>query len=182
MANFESAFTATLRHEDSQLLGVVTKDPTAKNPAAVARFGVNSGAHPNAVSDGFYTMDRDKALQYAADLYKYEYFTAIGGYQINDQSIANKYFDLAVNSGIREATEIVQRACNALFGSLEIGLSVDGCCGQKTIDAINKFSPADLMLNIKLQGAKFYREWAFKENKPQRLVDQLIARLNSVDV
>ena len=179
MASLEAAFTFTLSHEDSQLSGVVTKDPTKTHPEAVARFGVNSAAHPKALSDGFYTMDRDAALQYAADIFKYEYFAPIGGYQITDQAICNKFSDLAFNVGVKEATLIVQRACNALSLPGEVGLQVDGKPGQKTIDAINKNMPSDLLAKIKYYACDFYRSWAFRTQQADEILNALLIRANS---
>lgn len=179
MALFEPALSETLRHEDSQLRGLVTKDPSADHPDAIARFGINSGANPKAVNEGFFEMGRDQALQYASDIYKYQYFAPIGGYQIKDQVIANKYFDLAVNMGVGEATKIIQRACNKFCLPGDEGIQVDGRCGLQTMKAINKRDPNDLLVNIKLVAVQFYRDWAFRNNKPDSLLDALIARVNS---
>src|SRR6185312_10015440 len=114
MASPEIAFKLTMLNEDRTLSGRITPDPARGDDKALARFGVNSAAHPKAVTDGLYRKNPDgtpwmpngTAYLYAADVFKYEYFSKIGGYQIKDQSIANKYVDIAFEAGVGEATLI----------------------------------------------------------------------------
>lgn len=179
MALFEPALTATLKHEDPQLSGIITKDPSRDHPDAVARFGINSGAWPKALTEGFYTMDRDAALIWASNFYKYNFFSPIGGYQITDQSIANKYFDMAVNQGIPQATKIVQRAVNNLLTPLQIGLAVDGKAGQHTINGINMSMPSALLGAIREQAKDFYVELVAANSKLRPDLDGWLKRAES---
>src|SRR4051812_43024513 len=90
MTNFELAFDYVMKSEDSALSGVVTKEPeimgldpdisspTYGKPIVIdrplARFGINSHAHPEALAAGFYTMPHDEALAYAERVYKHGYW------------------------------------------------------------------------------------------------------------
>lgn len=179
MASFTPAFEATMKHEDPKLSGIVTKDPSRAHPDAIARFGINSGAWPEAVTAGFYTMPVSAALEWAATFYKYKFFSPIGGYQITDQPVTNKFFDLAVNEGICEATKIVQRGVNKT-GSLGLFfLDVDGKPGMRTIDGINKSMPGELLRAIKDYAVQFYQDLVRRKPKDQEYLDGWIMRANS---
>ena len=179
MSDYQKAFNYMMANEDATRSGAVTPDPTAEDPNAVARFGVNSHFHPEALAEGFYDMSTDKALEWASDFYKYRYFAAIWGYQIACQDIANKYLDLAVNTGCLEATKIVQRACNSVLAPIAIGykpLTIDGICGEHTYTAINACAPEQLLPEIKDYACQFYRDVAFRLNWPQRKLAALLSR------
>src|SRR6266446_1138571 len=111
MASFELALTHLMRDEDPTLSGMVVAEPgTGK-----ARFGVNSIANPQAVTDAFYEMPCAEALEYASILYRHRYFEPSGCTQLSDQDVVNLFFDLMVNQGIKEATKLAQRACNRVI-------------------------------------------------------------------
>jgi lysozyme family protein len=152
MALFEPAFIVLMGHEDSTMSGVISPEPNGGQ----ARFGINSVAWPSAVADGFYTMDHDTALTYAANFFKANFWTPIEGYQITDQNVANKFFDLSVNEGIQQATKITQRAVNSLFMTGVDALIIDGKPGQMTLSAINKADPVELLAAIKEKAKDFY--------------------------
>lgn len=175
MASFEPAFAATMKHEDSQLSGVITNEPNGGK----ARLGINSVAWPEAVAAGFYTMPVSAALEWAATFYKYKFFSPIGGYQITDQLITNKFFDLAVNEGICEATKIVQRAVNKTGALCLFYLDVDGKPGMRTIDGINKSMPGELLIAIKSYAVQFYQDLVRRKPKDQEYLDGWVTRANS---
>lgn len=181
MADFSIAFNYLMDSEDATRSGVVTDDPSLEHPEAKARFGINSGAFPEALTEGFYTMPTDQALEWAATFYKYRFFAAIGGYQIACQSIANKFLDLAVNEGIEQATKIVQRAANYTLKPIAIGylpLTVDGIPGPKTSEAINACAPEQLLPAIKDYASQFYRDIAARMKWSPRQLAALLARAN----
>lgn len=174
MASFEMAFEYMIRHEDAKLAGIVTEEPHG----AKARFGINSLAHPEAVRDGFYEMERGAALGYASNIYRRKYFEPIGGFQINDPIIADKYFDLAVNVGTVQATKIVQRAINSLLRGPAL-VMVDGKAGMRTIDAINQSMPSDLLAAIRSYGKQFYQDVARRQPEEETFLDDWLKRLDS---
>lgn len=189
MADFNVAFRYVLQDEDSQLSGAVTPDPVTVSPDpnepykgrnALARFGINSHWFPEAVSEGFYQMDRDRALNWAQALYKHRFFSPIWGYSILSQDIANKFCDLAVNEGISQATKLMQRACNELLAGVAIGylpLTIDGEPGPKTVEAINDSDPQKLLAAFKEQARNFYCQIAQEQNWSTRKLAALLARV-----
>jgi hypothetical protein len=181
MADYDIAFQFLMDDEDKQRTGEVVSDPTSADPKAVARFGINSHWCPEAVRENYYTMPHDEALEWAKGFYKCRYFAALLGYNIAVQDIANKYFDLAVNEGVEEATKIVQRACNQVSTPVVIGkltLAVDGKPGQMTLATINKCAPEILLPQIKAYGAQFYRDVAGRLKWSPRQTAAMIARAN----
>jgi lysozyme family protein len=176
MADFRQACDYVLKNEDPELEGIVTPDPAKDDPNAVARFGVNSAAHPQAVTDGFFEMGRDAALQYAEDVFKFDYFSPIGGYSIIVQDVVNKFCDLAFNCGISQATKIVQRAVNAALPNLQPTLSVDGVVGDRTIGRINACEPERLIPAIKEKAKDFYTALAAAHPEMQKNMKGWLAR------
>lgn len=84
--------------------------------------------------------------KYWWDKYQYE--------RINDQTIANKVFDLAINMGATAAHRCLQRAIRATTGEK---LIEDGIFGLNTLTAINN-APADkLLAAYRSEAAGFYR-------------------------
>lgn len=69
----------------------------------------------------------------ALNIYKYEYWDRIFADEIQNQDVAETYMDMAVNSGLIQATKLLQRELN------EQGhvLAVDGIIGVKTLAALN---------------------------------------------
>lgn len=113
MANFESAFdyaigNETFRKTDGSLSDVVTPEPGE----AKARYGVNSLAHPKAVADGFYEMPAVQAQTYARNVFLNDYWLNRGFAAIQDQRIASKLFDMAINMGNGGELEVLQTALN----------------------------------------------------------------------
>jgi lysozyme family protein len=153
VADLLQSFSYTMKFEDAQLSGIITKDPTKSDPNAVARFGINSAANPQAVRDGFYEMSTEAALQYSQDVFKYDYFSPCCGYQITDQNVANKFIDLAFNEGRTQATKILQRAINYVIAG---PVAIDGQIGQHTLDAIKACDPVELLAAIKDKARDFY--------------------------
>lgn len=175
MASYELGFGYIMRHEDPLLSGIIKQEPEG----AIARFGINSLAHPEAKAAGFYEMPRIQALEYASHVYREHYWQIIRAYAIANQNIANKFFDLAVNSGVVEATKIVQRAVNAMVGQLNLGIQVDGKVGLETLDAINQSSAGDLMVKIREYGKDFYDAVLRSKPEDKMYYDGWIARLES---
>ena len=178
MADFKQAADIALRNEDYNLSGVVTPDPTRADPKAIARFGINSAAHPKAVADGFFEMSHDAALQYAEDIIKYDYFAPLNGYNIREQSIANKLTDLAVNCGTDRAARVAQIAVNSVLKAGQNAVTVDGKIGPKTTDAINASDGAVLLEAIKAQGRRYYALVVEANTEDAKFENGWLARVN----
>jgi hypothetical protein len=188
MAQFEPAFNFGMDHEDPKREGKITRDPSRDHPDAFARFGLNSGWHPDLVQKGYFQfapdatprMPNDQALLLAADVYKQEYWEGVHGYQIADQSIANKIYDIALTDGVKEAVAIVQRACNRALGGVFgfTPLAIDGAMGLQTITAINACSPVNLMPMIKACAIEYYRACAVANPQQGKNLPGWIRRVN----
>lgn len=158
MANFNEAFTITLGHE-----GGFVNHPD--DPGGRTMYGISERSHPEAFRNGLPSFEDAKAI------YKTGYWDRVKGDRIESQAIANELFDTAVNAGSIRAVRILQSAYNYLRPSGEASLEEDGVIGNKTLTAINQFTPkyeAALhnLMNV-LQGMHylntknraFYRGW-----------------------
>ena len=101
-----------IRNEDSRLSGVVTPEPNGGK----ARLGINSNANPQAVTDGFYELPLNDALAYAQTYYQKNYWAPHGFDSVNNQQIASKLFDIAVNMGNGAEHIEVAQALSATLG------------------------------------------------------------------
>lgn len=174
MADRQIAFLFVMGHEDVRMSGVVVTD----NDGGQVRFGINSKAHPQAVSDGFYTMSKDDALAYAKTVFVSQYWNHIFGDDIRNQRVANQCADLFFNTG-EEAVLIMQRAANRFQ---ENPIAVDGKFGKMTLDAIN-FVPDQLALldAVKAQAIVFYQILVAKNPAKYTQADyrSWVSRLNA---
>ena len=150
----KAAFNFVVSHEDRNLTGVISPEPFG----GVARFGVNSHAHPEAVRAGFYRMSRTRALQYAQNLFARQYWTSIHGDRIEDMRLAFRMVDLAYNLGPIRATILLQRALNQQGANLYDR----GYFGEDTLYWANYLNPAQTVFLLKNQARTFYRRLADK--------------------
>jgi len=166
MANFEQALTFVLRNEDPHLSGVVTEDSGGRT-----RFGIAERFHPDQGAE-FYEGPLESALEAAGEIYRSEYWRAIRGDEINDQSIATKLLDMAVNMGVRQAIVLCQRALNVS------GFRVheDGLFGSRTLAAINLADVALLSAHLRECCAAFYQHLAAVRPEAQQYLHGWLAR------
>jgi lysozyme family protein len=141
MADFKSAFQFVLLHEDSTCSGKVTADAGGRT-----RFGIAERFHPE-LPDEFFNGPAEEALARAEEIEEREYWEAMRLEKIEDQSVANKLFDMGVNMGVRQAAVLAQRAANFLLrtGADQAApqLAEDGVIGGKTLAAINASTAAE---------------------------------------
>jgi lysozyme family protein len=134
MADFKPAFAFVLQHEDATRSGRVTVDAGGRT-----RFGIAEKFHPE-LTEEFFTGPAEDALQEAEKIEKHDYWDCLRLSEVENQNVANKLFDIAVNMGVRQAAVYSQRALNALLPR-EAQLVGDGVMGEKTLAAINAASP-----------------------------------------
>ena len=106
----------------------------------------------------------------AKDIYQDQYWDPLHLELLTSQEVANKIFDLAVNTGWTQATKILQRA---------LRIPDDGILGPHTVAAANAADPVNLLADIRTCGTQFYCELA--QSKPE-LADNLdgwLKRLNA---
>lgn len=114
---FDDAFDEVLRHE-----GGYVDHPD--DPGGATRFGITQAV----AREHGYTGDmRDLPVERAQLIYRRAYWDRM---RCDELPAAARYaaFDAAVNSGIRQATLWLQRAC---------GATADGLIGPKTLAAAN---------------------------------------------
>lgn len=143
MAEFKPAFAFVLAHEDPSRSGKVTVDAGGRT-----RFGIAEKFHPE-LPEEFFTGPAEEALARAEEIEERDYWQAMRLDEIEDQSVANKLFDMGVNMGVHQAAIYAQRAANFLlsreteYGAPPVAprLAEDGKMGEKTLAAIDTLAP-----------------------------------------
>ena len=156
MANYNEAWRLTSAHE-----GGYVNDPD--DPGGETKFGISKRAYPH--------LDiKNLRVEDAKAIYMNDYWRKCRLGRVESQIIANKVFDIAVNSGVRKAGLILQQACNEL-GKI---LQEDGIIGEKTIRAVNSFKYPDAVEKvITYLRVKFYLELAQSPKKRKFLMGWL---------
>ena len=106
MADFKAAFLFTLQHEDSTRCGKVTIDAGGRT-----RFGIAEKFHPD-LPEEFFTGPAEDALSQAEKIEQREYWDTLRLSEVENQTVANKIFDMGVSMGVRQAAVYAQRAVN----------------------------------------------------------------------
>jgi len=142
MANFIKALTYTLKHE-----GGWSNHPADKGGAT--NFGITFKV---AQRHGIKTVAALKSItqEQVAAIYRADYWRFDG---INDQAIATKIFDMAVNKGLAAGVRIAQKAIQRATP----GIRIDGKYGPVTEAAINAHDPKKLMAALCSEAEAFYR-------------------------
>jgi len=143
--NFEIAMDTVLKHE-----GGYTEDH-----AGATKYGVTLRSL-NIDIDGDGDIDSgDIRVMTLADVmrfYRREWWDKYNFDKIDNSLIATKFFDLAINMGIKQATLIAQRALHAC----SCPVKEDGLLGDQTFKAINR-ADESLIIAIRSEAAGFYR-------------------------
>jgi lysozyme family protein len=125
---FDEAFDLLIDHE-----GGYVNHPN--DPGGETKFGISKRAYPNEDIAGL-TLDRAKVI------YKRDYWDKVEADSLPSE-IRFDVFDVAVNSGVRTAVRMLQRAAFA---------EVDGVLGPRTRLAIKSMNP--LVLFARINGAR----------------------------
>jgi lysozyme family protein len=133
MADFKPAFEFVLQHEDATRSGKVTTDAGGRT-----RFGIAEKFHPD-LPENFFDGSAEEALAEAEKIEEQEYWAPMRLAEVEDQNVAGKLLDMAVNMGVRQAAVYAQRALNGLGAGPR--LAEDGVIGEKTLAAINAARP-----------------------------------------
>tara|TARA_R110000824_G_scaffold96754_1_gene231456 strand:- start:117 stop:590 length:474 start_codon:yes stop_codon:yes gene_type:complete len=140
MAEFDGAIGTVLEHE-----GGYVND--AEDPGGETKFGISKRSYPDV---NIATLTEVEAR----DIYRRDFWDAGKYYRIDDQAVAGKVFDLAVNMGIRQANKLIQRAVRAASGR---ELVDDGILGPLSFGAINLSPPAMVLAALRSEAAGYYR-------------------------
>lgn len=153
MADFKPAFAFVLQHEDSTCSGRVTVDAGGRT-----RFGIAAKFHPE-VGEEFYSGPAEDALAEAEKIVERDYWKRMRLGEVENQNVADKLLDMAVNMGVRQAAIYAQRAGNFLLRT-DQRLVEDGEVGEKTVAAINRCVPVDFHRALCELSAAHYRHIA----------------------
>lgn len=156
MANFDDAIAPTLAHEGYD---AYTNDPV--DPGGATKWGISlrflRSDYPDLDIDGDGDLDADDVRlltrSQALEIYRDAFWAPYGFQELRSQVIANKAFDITVNTGPRQAGYIVQRALKACHRPV----AVDGIIGPATRHAINDTDAGRLIVGIRSEQAGFYR-------------------------
>lgn len=166
MSEFEPAFLNLMKHEgglvnDIDDAGGITNRGMSlryleklvkQNPLLLTSVDLDNNAIIN--SYDIQNMSEESAK----DIYRVQWWNKYGYGKINNQSLANKVFNLAVNIGPKQSAIILQQACNELMKT-EI-IAIDGILGSKTYNFINQLNGAQLnylIINFINLASKYYQ-------------------------
>lgn len=140
MAKFEQAIDKIL-----QLEGGYVNHPN--DPGGETKFGISKRSYPH--------LDiRNLTREQAIEIYRQDWWHKYGYSRINDQSIATKTFDMAINMGAAQAHKLLQRAANQVYGGNI--LVDDGIVGPKTLSLVNQLDPIKLLDMVRNVQADYY--------------------------
>lgn len=136
MANFDKAFEKLISNE-----GCYSNHPNDKGGETI--YGISSRIYPQDVQY-MKTLNEGAALNHAKTIYRRDYWQLMRLTDIIDQDVAEKVFDMAVNSGAGVAATILQATMNDL-GCM---LMLDGVLGTATIAAVNFYRYYDVVVKM----------------------------------
>ena len=169
MAKFLKAVTLVFKNE-----GGLSEDPD--DAGGISNFGVSYRFYKKKVKvDATPENIKNLTAEEASNIYE-RFFWNRGQYErIDDQKIADRLLDLAVNCGLTTANGFIQKAINAM--QRKDVLVVDGYLGPKSFDAINSSKP-DMLYNYLLQQANAYYHEIAEHGNNHKYLNGWIRRLN----
>ncbi|AIK95908.1 glycoside hydrolase family 108 protein [Candidatus Odyssella acanthamoebae] len=175
MADFEKAIPFILKNE-----GGYVNHPN--DPGGATNFGISlrflRKIGLDIDQDGDIDADDIKSLNGASssELYRKYFWEAASYSMIDNQAIATKVFDLAVNMGASRANKILQKSANIALRNN--ALAIDGIIGNKTIQSINSLNNKLLEDLICQAAAQYYSELANKNPKLEIFLTGWLKRAN----
>lgn len=104
--------------------------------------------------------------------YRNNFWIKLGCSALTSQDVAARWFDAAVNLGIREATLIFQRAINGSGGAV----AEDGVSGPLTIGAANRLDSGTLLTHFRAERIRVYRLIVDAHPQDAQFMNDWIAR------
>lgn len=167
MAKFEPALQLVLQHEGGLEIN-------ASDSAGITNYGISLRFFKKRVKPDATEQDiRNLTVNDAAQLFERFFWDRQPFSDINSQKIANRVFDLHVNSG--QGVSLLQKAVNACTG---LHLVVDDMLGMKTIDATNALPEEDLYSHLIEQAQAYYASIVANNPKDAVFLKGWLARLN----
>ncbi len=149
MAKFEDALSMVLRHE-----GGLSMD--AQDEGGITNMGISLRFYKKRVKvDADESNIRNLNIAEVSDIYKKFFWDPNRYDEIDNQNLANRMMDLAVNTGSLNANSFLQHAVNLIApGS---ALQIDGKIGLKTLAAANNSDQLLLYIHLLIQAAQYYK-------------------------
>jgi len=183
MARFENCIDFVIKHEGGYTVdhaGPTNYGVTVSTLRRETQDANNDGYMDGDIDhDGDIDADdiRKMAGDDAKEIYRRQWWAALGYDRILSDLVARKVFDMAVNMGHSQGVRLLQRAVNAL---LPMGnLKVDGIMGAKTVKATNQLDPVVLVKELRAQMAAFYRRIVHKHPSYQKFINGWLRRADA---
>lgn len=139
---FDQLIGAVLEHE-----GGLADDPD--DPGGITKYGISLRSYPHLGRDGI----RNLTIPQARDIYYRDWWRRLRCSEIQDDRLAQKLLDTAVNVGIRPGTRILQHALH----DAGLPVLVDGVIGPQTLAAANRANPDALLAGMRRLQAEHYK-------------------------
>jgi hypothetical protein len=152
-ADFNAAVAVVLKHEGGYLEDHATGE--------VSKFGLTAEFLRSIGLPHDRDSIRNLTREQAIEIYREHWWEKYGFERIQDQRVATKFFDLAVNLGPQRATRLLQQALNHCGAQV----AVDGILGERTIAAVNQVPPECVLAELRALAAEHYRSLAAKDPK-----------------
>lgn len=144
---FLRAVEVVLKHE-----GGYVNDP--RDPGGETHFGISKRSYPQ---EDIKNLTKERAME----IYYRDWWQRYGYNRLQDDAVATKVFDMAVNMGPATAHRLLQEAL--VF--LGYPVAVDGILGLQTITAANLADPNRLLRVLRWLAA--YHYYRIADQRPQ---------------
>jgi len=153
MADFETAYSLTIRSEGGYVL---TNDPRDTGKQTYA--GISRKFNPQWI--GWHSIDRGDTpdTNSVREFYRKAFWNRVNGDSITTQDVANNIYDFAVNAGVKTAIKLAQ---------IVVGVQPDGVIGPKSMAALNSIDGQVFKMAYALAKIARYRD-IVQKNKSQR--------------
>lgn len=170
LANIKLALPTIFKHE-----GFLSNSPS--DPGGITNYGISlrflmqtgdlnlDGWRDGDINkDGRINSEDIKSLtrEKAAEIYELYFWKPNRYGEIDDQKVATKIFDIAVNTGSYSANKILQRAIRS---AVRLRLVEDGQMGNNTLRGVEMCKPDLLYTAIKSEAAGYYRSIRYEGSK-----------------
>ena len=143
MASFDKAIPTILKHEGGYVNDLL-------DPGGETNWGISKRTFPEL---DIKNLTREQAI----DIYRERYWLHHIYDAIEDQSLATKVFDLAVNMGHRAAHRLLQKTLRKFKAHHGLDIKIDGILGSRTLYAANwPDEREELLAELRIQAAVYY--------------------------
>lgn len=146
---FLQAVEVVLAHE-----GGYVNDP--RDPGGETKYGISKRSYPHL---DIANLTREDAIA----IYYRDWWQRYGYGRLQDEAIATKLLDMAVNMGPATAHRLLQE----VLVFLGYDIAVDGIIGPQTVGATNKADPKRLLQLLRWRAAEHYYRIAAQRTQSQ---------------